>query len=489
MIYSFAKTEFSREPKPVDSLDGPQELSTVRIISGEPDDVSSMLADEPGRQPEEVGTDGVQRRGKILRRKTQSLEPVNEVGSEEQDLEEGDVGNPGVGGDLSQGVVVLQLPDVFLDRGPGTVEEVHPPSSHLEIRDEDVVGILPILEQRQLTRLVGIGGNTTPDDDKPVLPIHIVMNLLSELADLPTVSEFLKPTSLCSVSDVGIFPDHHHVAAPRGIQEPDDAASVKARVHPEPNPGARYGRGDLGQANLQERDRSGGGRCVARPQASVPELLEVRFETQEGVVRSPSRLLGVVSDPCPFGPSVDDEDGRIHIEDKRGALLRKRKQVGSQAVVQSGQLTDRGWRQTFEEPAQRGLIWKSPKSQQSLEGSVVLQDLGLADASQAHDDGEHQSQDQFGMVVFPASAGDSDIPLEQASNLELVAKTLDQPHPTEVGNMCFVEGKKDFSNPFGHVTQSTPMVTFVSRPLLRSSSTFFPGEIEPSCSKNGSFHA
>jgi hypothetical protein len=37
MTYSFAKTEFPREPKPVDSLDGFQELSPVRILSGKPE--------------------------------------------------------------------------------------------------------------------------------------------------------------------------------------------------------------------------------------------------------------------------------------------------------------------------------------------------------------------------------------------------------------------------------------------------------------------
>lgn len=41
------------------------------------------------------------------------------------------------------------------------------------------------------------------------------------------------------------------------------------------------------------------------------------------------------------------------------------------------------------------------------------------------------------------------------SKPELVAKTLDQPHPTEVGNVTLVEGKSDFSGTFRHVAQSS----------------------------------
>ena len=55
--------------------------------------------------------------------------------------------------------------------------------------------------------------------------------------------------------------------------------------------------------------------------------------------------------------------------------------------------------------------------------------------------------------------------LEQMTNSEFVAKTLNQPHATKVGNMRFVEGKMNFSGTFWHVSQSTFLRKFLTRDL------------------------
>ena len=58
---------------------------------------------------------------------------------------------------------------------------------------------------------------------------------------------------------------------------------------------------------------------------------------------------------------------------------------------------------------------------------------------------------------------DPDISLERAMEFELVAITLEEPHPTEVGKIAFLEGKTDFSGSFWHVTQNTLLGVFVSQ--------------------------
>ncbi len=110
-----------------------QELPLMVIVVREFDDVALAQAHESGRQHQEVGADGVQRGGQILRWQAQPLEPVHEVGREEHQLEKGDIRSPGVGGDLAQRIVVDEFPDVLLDGGAGAVEAVDPPNDKQQI--------------------------------------------------------------------------------------------------------------------------------------------------------------------------------------------------------------------------------------------------------------------------------------------------------------------------------------------------------------------
>lgn len=62
---------------------------------------------------------------------TNRLEVVHDVESEKEQLEECHIGNPILGGDLGQRVIVSQFADVFLYSGSGRIEQVHAPSAHL----------------------------------------------------------------------------------------------------------------------------------------------------------------------------------------------------------------------------------------------------------------------------------------------------------------------------------------------------------------------
>ena len=64
----------------------------------------------------------------------------------------------------------------------------------------------------------------------------------------------------------------------------------------------------------------------------------------------------------------------------------------------------------------------------------------------------------------PSAAIDAHVTLEQTLQFDLVAKTLDQPHPAEVGEVAFLEGKMDRTGSFGHSSQNTLTVTFARRP-------------------------
>ena len=90
------------------------------------------------------------------------------------------------------------------------------------------------------------------------------------------------------------------------------------------------------------------------------------------------------------------------------------------------------------------------QAQQGQEGTVVLQNFCLVDASQAGHDGVQERQDQVGGKIVGIPLRDLDTILEQPPQPELVAKTLQQDHSSEVGQMGLVKGKMQCSQGSRH---------------------------------------
>ena len=148
--------------------------------------------------------------------------------------------------------------------------------------------------------------------------------------------------------------------------------------------------------------------------------------------------------------------------------------MGAQAVVKAHQLTDGIAGYALEETPEGGLIREAVEAQHVQEGAVVLEDVGLVDTAQTHDDTEHEGQDKFRGMKGGASLGAPNISLQEASKAQFVAKALDQPHPTEVSEMGFVEEKLDLAGIFWHVTQNTLLGSFVSRAFYKKLHRQFP---------------
>src|SRR5205807_7312026 len=126
--------------------------------------------------------------------------------------------------------------------------------------------------------------------------------------------------------------------------------------------------------------------------------------------------------------------------------------------------------------AQRGLIGKTRKAKQGKEGSVVLQDVGFVDASQARHDRVEEGQNEIRGMVVGIALGYAYPLLQQTAKSELVAKTLQQYHSPEVSQMSLAKGKTQCSQGLGHVgrtiargfspcTQTPLKVNFVCRAI------------------------
>lgn len=78
----------------------------------------------------------------------------------------------------------------------------------------------------------------------------------------------------------------------------------------QPNP-----RGNLREAGREEIGRPAGRVGGAGPQFAVPEILAPALEAEQRVIRGPATLDRVVADRRLLLLAVEDEDGRVDIED------------------------------------------------------------------------------------------------------------------------------------------------------------------------------
>jgi hypothetical protein len=101
-----------------------------------------------------------------------------------------------------------------------------------------------------------------------------------------------------------------------GFQIFDGLVIVKTLVCTNSYPlyrGRQFGKGDL-----QEFHGSSGGMGIAGTKFSMPEILGDAVEAEKGVIRRPSPLFGIVTDPSHFLFAIKDKDGGIQVEDHSG---------------------------------------------------------------------------------------------------------------------------------------------------------------------------
>jgi len=170
------------------------------------------------------------------------------------------------------------------------------------------------------------------------------------------------------------------------------------------------------------------------------------------------RLLGVVSHASTFGPTVDNDDRGVHIEEEGVALVGQGEQIGAQAVVKTYQWSNTFGRKALHEAAQGALVGESLQPEHLQKSPVVLKDVGLVDTAQSHNDRTKQGHNQLGRVICARAATHFDIALNQVPQAQLVAKTLDEP---QCDRYAVLPGANALpvSRPQGPQTRSRPSVS------------------------------
>ena len=457
---SFAKTKIFGQAQFLNFVGSLLELLAIMVIFGKGQNILNSMFGQLGRQNQKVGADRIQRGAQIFFGQTKSFEPVNNIGREQKQLEECDVGTPSMSRNFGQGIIVKELAIVFLDGGSGTIEQINPPGRDFEIGDEDMIDVFGVFEQFELFGFLRVFGNGTSHHDKAVQAVPLLIDVREEFADFPAVLEFLESALLRLNLDRRIFFGHDDVTAAGLVEELDGSLSVKSRIRAKADSTSGDIRGRFGQTSLQKRDDSRRRTGVARSQRSMPEFLPVRFEAKQGMIRPPSFLFGVVSNPSALLSAINRNHHRIDIEGQAGRLLGQFPQISAQTVVQSRQLSNRLRTQPLQKSSQSRLIRETLQSENLQKKSIVLQYLGLVDSPESHDDRIQQGQNHLGRMITLILLRETDRFLQKFFESQLFAKTVNQRHSTKVSRMAFLEEKLNLLQSFGHNTPTIPGVCF-----------------------------
>jgi hypothetical protein len=108
---------------------------------------------------------------------------------------------------------------------------------------------------------------------------------------------------------------------------------------------------------------------------------------------------------------------------------------------------------------------KVVQAQQRWDESVVDQALSVLDAPQPGHNGKDMGQKEVGGMKVPVVVlGPTDGELKKVSNCKSTTKGLKQTEASKASEPAFFEGEMEFSQAFGHSSQSYLIGKFVRRP-------------------------
>jgi hypothetical protein len=371
-----------------------------------------------GRHQQDLVSEGLQRGILKFRGQAQPLEPVDEVVGEQKQMEVGLVGKEVASGNAAEGIVAFELFDEQLDPRPVVVEAPEVQRLQRQIGDQDLLVILAEFEERQLVG--GFLGLKSPDHDEAIR-MGPPQGLIAEFGDLDASAGTHVPEVRQLAFDRGRQTSDDHEPDPLRFESLDQRMVVKPFVRADnhqPDAG-----GHLREARRKQVARPTGGMGIARPQLPVPEVLGSAFEAQQRVIRRPPPLDWVVADPGLLLLTIDDEHGRVDIEDQPRRRMRMGRHALEEAVVEPAQLRQyrRGYAQ--QDAAERGGVGIVGQPGQVLKHAVLPQQVRRFDPLQTEDHGVQQGQQHLADAVGIVPLGHENMP----SNGVLKAKLRQEP--------------------------------------------------------------
>jgi hypothetical protein len=193
---------------------------------------------------------------------------------------------------------------------------------------------------------------------------------------------------------------------------------------------------------------------IARPQLPMPEVVALAFETEEGVIRRPTRLEGVVANRGFLLFAIHHEHGRVDVENQPGRSVWARCHVREEAIVQQTELGKRRRHYTEQESPQRGRIRIGLQSCEVLEYAILSQQLSGLDALQPEDHRIQQCQQHLADAVAIVPLGHAELPGDQVFEANSRQEPMQQIDTAVMRQRGRTELDREFARASGHGSES-----------------------------------
>jgi len=319
-------------------------------------------------------------------------------------MEVGLIGEEVAAGYVPERVIALELANDQFDPGAVVVKAPEVERLQGEVGNQNLVVVTAELEQGQLLgQLFGL--RSTNDDEAATT--RPPSGLVTELGGLDAGAGFGVAQVSEPAFDGSGQPGDDDETRFASLEPFDQSAIVKPLVAA--NDYRPYFLGNFGEADFEKVDGAAGSMNIARSQFSVPEVSALAFKAQERMVGRSSALDGVVTDPSLLLLAVDDEHGRVDVQDESRWDSPMDREAVKKTVVQSAQPREDGRGDAQQEAPQGGCIGIAWQSSEILKDAILAEQLGCLDAVEPEENGIEQRQKHLADAVAVVALMESNI--------------------------------------------------------------------------------
>jgi len=458
----------------IDFVDGLKKEFLMYVAWGHLDLVSASRMNQTSWQIEQFSAQSMQGSRAPLSWQTQAFEPVDQIVSEQNQMEMNPIGQETVGRDIAQRKAFFEFLDIQFASGSGLVEMPYAFWTQWKIGNKGVVKVILEFPEREL--IVFFFGFGTADYDETMRPLPVV-RLVSKPGYLPSVfpeSMIAKALNLF-LNGFGHF-GNNYVTNLFLVERLDEFVVEEPRVGTNSDSVEVFG--NLLSAGRPKRLSSACRMGISRTQEAMPGIAGMAFETNQGMITGTSRFGGVVSNLGSFDfPAKERQDSRIQIEDETAGRMRQAPDLPAQQIVNPDNSFQFQRIDALEEFSQGGRLGEILQSQQSLKTTVVMKNSRIGNTSHTSHHRINNRQNQLGRMVIATSVLPMDMSLEEPFQIQFSTKLVEKEHSAKVSKRWILEEKLEFSNTFSHLTDSVLIGRFLSYLFYEGYYTSFSSEI------------
>ena len=247
-------------------------------------------------------------------------------------------------------------------------------------------------------------------------------------------------------------PDCHHKASLSLLQPSNGLVIVETLVGADDNlPDALR---NSGKTSCQQVANSSARISVTRTQFPMPEVLGLTFEAEQRMIRSSSRLEGVITNVGGFLFSINDQGCGIQIENQTPGPRWSDTHLGQKAIVELAQPRQGLRRHPHQKASQRRSVGIVRQATQVLKDTVGLQQMRGFDPFETENHRIDDRQQQLADAVAIVPLGQTHIFCDCFLETYLSQKAMQQIDATIMSEALIAKRNSKFSRAFWHANES-----------------------------------